>query len=201
MNTTVRPPGSGQVLDVLYYSNYCKHSQQVLQHVTKHNLMDILSCICIDKRARDINNNHMYVTLENGRKILMPPGVHSVPALLLVSKNHIVILGSSNIVEQLQTRTTSSSSNSVSKTVETEPVSFQLGDLTSKSNIFSEKFTDYHLAPEILSSKGMGAERTLHNYVPADNNLTIHTPEERYKPDKLSTDVTIDTLQQQRLLQ
>ena len=162
--------------------------------------MEKISCISIDKRARDVNNNHMYVTLENGRKVVLPPSVHSVPALLQVTKNHTVVLGSEHIMEQLQSliQKPTSSTDSLSQ-YETEPVSFQLNDLTSKSNIFSEKFTEYNLAPEVLSSKGTGTERNLHNYVAVDTNLIISTPEDRYKPNKLSTDVTIDKLQQQRM--
>ena len=74
-------------MDTLYYSNYCKHSQRVLQYLVKANLTSKISFICIDKRQRDANNNQLYIILENGQRVVMPPNVHSVPALLLVNHN------------------------------------------------------------------------------------------------------------------
>jgi hypothetical protein len=45
----------------------------------------------------------------------------------------------------------------------------------------------------------MGGQRQLYNYVPVSNtSAMIATPPDTYKPDKVSNEVTIDTLQQQR---
>ena len=80
-------------MDTLYYSNLCKHSQRVLQYLVKNNLTSQISFICIDKRTRDANNNQIYILLENGKRVIMPPNVQSVPSLLLVKQNYRVILG------------------------------------------------------------------------------------------------------------
>ena len=40
-------------MDIFYYSNYCKHSQRVLQFLVKGGLVDKISFICIDKRFFD----------------------------------------------------------------------------------------------------------------------------------------------------
>ena len=53
-------------MDILYYSNYCKHSQNVIQTLVKSNLTDKISFICIDKRKRDENSGQMIIILENG---------------------------------------------------------------------------------------------------------------------------------------
>lgn len=67
------------------------------------------------------------------------------------------------------------------------------------SNIVSEQFTFYDMSPEELSSKGKGAKRQLYNYVSANNDtLSIDTPPDNYRPDKISTNVTIDSLLQKR---
>ena len=56
------------------------------------------------------------------------------------------------------------------------------------------------MSPDELSAKGKGSSRKLYNYVSAQQDtLFIETPPDDYKPDKLSGDVTIDTLQQQRI--
>ena len=44
-------------MDILYYSNYCTHSQKVLQTLVKGNLSDKVSFICIDKRQIDKQTN------------------------------------------------------------------------------------------------------------------------------------------------
>ena len=74
-------------MDILYYSNYCKHSQKVVQTLVKGNLQDKLSFVCIDTRKRDPQSGQTYILMENGSKVVMPPNVHSVPALLLINQN------------------------------------------------------------------------------------------------------------------
>lgn len=79
--------------NIFYYSNYCPHSQKVLQFLVRANLTNELACICIDKRGRDPHTNQMFIIMENGDKILMPPNIHSVPAVLMTEQNYKVIYG------------------------------------------------------------------------------------------------------------
>jgi hypothetical protein len=79
--------------NVFYYSNYCQHSQKVLQFLVRANLTAELAFVCIDKRGRDPNTNQMFIIMENGDKILMPPNIHSVPAVLMIEHNYKVIYG------------------------------------------------------------------------------------------------------------
>lgn len=80
-------------MDILYYSNYCKHSQKILQTLGKTTQVDKISFICIDKRGRDPKNNQLYIELETGAKVIMPPNLHSVPAMLLINQQYRVIYG------------------------------------------------------------------------------------------------------------
>ena len=67
-------------------------------------------------------------------------------------------------------------------------------------SIYSEPYTLYGLTPEELSAKGNGGRRQMYNYVSAnDEVISINTPPDTYTPDKVEGDVTIDTLQQQRM--
>jgi hypothetical protein len=79
--------------NIFYYSNYCQHSQKVLQFLVRASLTTELNFICIDKRGRDPNTNQMFIIMENGDKILMPPNIHSVPAVLMIANNYKVIYG------------------------------------------------------------------------------------------------------------
>ena len=183
-------------MDILYYSNYCKHSQKVLQVLSKTNITDKISFICIDKRTRDSKTNQLYINLENGSKVIMPPNIHSVPALLLVKKNYQVIYGGDDIVQHFQPYITSL--NNQATNMNGEPVGYRLTDNYS-SNIVSEQFTFYNMSPEELSSKGKGGMRQMNNYVSANlDTLIINTPPDTYRPDKLSNNVTIDNLQKMR---
>ena len=89
--------------DILYYSNYCKYCQSILHFLTKNNLTDKLNFICIDKRVKSTQDNEIYVVLENGNKILLPPNAQSVPTLLLAKENYNVILGE-NIINHFQSK-------------------------------------------------------------------------------------------------
>jgi hypothetical protein len=184
-------------MDILYYSNYCKHSQKLIQTLTKGNLADKISCICIDKRSKDPKTNQHYIHLENGGKVIMPPNIHSVPALLLVKDRYRVIMGD-EIMQYFHPQL--KSANEKATNFNGEPMGYPLGSLTLNSNIMSEKYTSYSLTPDELSAKGRGGSRPIYNYVSANDDIKfINTPADTYKPDKISNGITVDNLQQKRL--
>ena len=85
-------------MDIFYYSNYCIHSKNAIETLAKNGILTQLNCICIDKRALKPQTNQMIVELENGKKVILPPNIHSVPSLLLVSKKYEVIIGEKDIL-------------------------------------------------------------------------------------------------------
>ena len=187
-------------MDTLYYSNFCKHSQKILQFLVKENLVNQLSFICIDKRSRDAQNNQVYITLENGKRVIMPPHINNVPALLLAKQNYRVILGEDILRHFSGSVGTGRNGNSNGRSGPVEPVGTALMLSNQGMSISSEQYTLYSLTSDELSAKGTGGRRPLHNYVSADQEiLTIQTPPETYSPDKLSGEVTVDVLQQQRM--
>jgi hypothetical protein len=183
-------------MDNLYYSNYCKHSKNVLDFLSKSGILDELNCICIDKRKLNPNTNQVFIHLDDGKQVLMPPNISSVPALLLVNKGYSLVLGSDiikhyepGVKKQLESATFGDG----------EPSSYSINSSSGGSNIVSEKFTFFDMSPDELSTKGSGGQRQLHDYVPVSNSgAIISTPPDSYKPDKVSNEVTIDSLQQQR---
>jgi hypothetical protein len=184
-------------MDILYYSNYCKHSQRLVQTLVKGNLSNKISFICIDKRVRDPKNNQQYIVLENGSKVVMPPNIHSVPALLLIKQNYRLLMGD-EIMQHLHPQI--KQLNEVATNYNGEPISYTLGGSSGGSNIMSEQYTFYNMTPDELSAKGKGTNRQMYNYVSASDDIKlINTPPDNYRPDKLSNSVTVETLQQQRL--
>ena len=53
-------------MDILYYSNFCKHSQNVLQVLVKGDMKEKITFISIDKRKKDPKTNQVHIQLENG---------------------------------------------------------------------------------------------------------------------------------------
>ena len=184
-------------MDILYYSNYCKHSQKLLQTLVKANMSDKISFICIDKRFTDPKTNQTYISLENSTKVIMPPNIHSVPALLLIKQNYKVLLGD-DILKHYHPQM--KESNERATNYNGEPIAFPIMQSSGGTNIISEQFTMYNMTPDELSAKGRGGNRQMYNYVSASDEIQfIQTPADTYRPDKLSSSVTIDTLQQQRM--
>jgi hypothetical protein len=178
-------------MDILYYSNYCKNSQKILQFFVKNDLTDQVNFICIDKRKQDPTTGQIHVFLDNGTQILLPPNVHSVPSLLLVKQSYSVMMGDA-IMTKYQKKTENTMDGYG------EPIGVSL-DSVSIGTISSEQYTSYSASPEELSTKGNSQNRPLYNYVSAnENGISIPTPPDTYRPDKVSQNVTIDTLQQKR---
>lgn len=184
-------------MDILYYSNYCKHSQKLIQFLVKNNLSDKLNCICIDRRRRDPKTQQTFITLENGTSLMLPPNVHSVPSLLLVNQKYSVICGEA-IYQYYESKVLAQ--NNIATQNNGEPIGYILSASNGGSNIISENYTSYHMTPEELSAKGKGNSREIYNYVNATHgNMKIMTPEDNYKSNKIrADDVSLDDLQRKR---
>ena len=146
------------------------------------------------RRKKD---NQTYILLENGSRVIMPPHIHSVPSLLLVKNNYKVLYGD-DIIQHFHPQM--KESNNKATRYNGEPIGYHLQSSIGGTNIISEQFTSYDMSPEELSAKGKGESRQLYNYVSVhDDNIFIETPPDNYRPDKISDDITVDSLQQKRM--
>jgi len=198
-------------MDIFYYSNLCPHSQKVIQFVVKHQLQSKLSCICVDKRKRDANNQTV-VVLETGKHVMLPPNLQSVPAVLCVKKNYVLVQGTDPILEyfqaafglsasaqQLYENPYDSPANAVNRRPQAmDPVGVGVQSLTGNMGIFSETYTQYHLTPEDLAGDSQSRRRPMYGYTPVDRHMAIETPEDNWRPDKIASNMTVDVIQQQR---
>lgn len=191
-------------MDILYYSNYCKHSTKVLQYIIKNSLINNLNCICVDKRKKNINTGIIMIILDNGKQINIPPNISSVPSLLCIKKKYLLISGDEDIIGYINSEFLQGN-GSVNENVETpslinettEPTGVFLQTTSHYSNVISEQYTSYS---NNTNNSNNNNNNTVH-YVSLDDmygSMRIKTPEDTYKPDKLSDKVTIDTLQKQR---
>jgi hypothetical protein len=183
---------------ILYYSNFCDHSKKLLQHVSKIPT-DNIHFISIDKRVREPDGK-VYILLENGQKIIMPQNIDKVPAMLLLNGQYNVLYGEDiyNYIRPAEKESVRVATNN-----NMEPIAYCLGNNSSYGGIISDNFSFLDMDSESLKAKGDGGLRQPHNYFclnHEDNHHNIYTPTEDISPrqSKLSENVTIEQLQQQR---
>jgi hypothetical protein len=178
-------------MDILYYSTNCTHSQKLLQYLAKNGLSSKMNFLSVDRRTVDPVSGQTYLILDRGTKVMLPPNVQAVPSLVLINQNFRVLSGAEiygHLTPKLQDMTDRATGNNG------EPLGYQIGG----GDIVSERFTDYGMSPEELSSKGRGGMRQMHNYVPAAHSgFSIPTPKDDYKSDKVG-EVDMESLQQKR---
>lgn len=175
---------------VLYYSNYCKPSQNLLQTISKSAIKTELHFVCIDKRIKNANGETLIV-LENNQNILLPPHINQVPALLTLNGDAKVIFGEQPILEYLRPRQEEITQVVTNNNI--EPLAFSMGEMAGSSDNYS--YLD--MTPEDLMAKGEGGLRMMHSYATINYNDKINTPDEDYVPDKVGS-VSLDQLQSQR---
>jgi len=177
---------------ILYYSNFCNHSKNLLQTFSKSNLAKDVHFICIDKRRT--HNNKTFIILESGQEIILPENVNRVPALLLLNNNYQVLYGES-ILQYFKPKQEVMIKQATQNHM--EPMAFSFNG----SSISSDQYSFLDMDSDSLSTKGNGGMRQMHNYVDLNYVDKINTPadEQEYKgSNKLSADLTVEQLQQQR---
>ena len=180
--------------NILYYSNFCDKSKRILQTLAKSAIKDELHFLCIDKRVKG-PTGAWYIVLDNGEKIVMPPQVNRVPALLLLKQGHQVLYGD-QILQHLQPRQSQLNSNATMNNGEPMPFSLS-SDCIGGYGVASDSFSYWDQTSEELSAKGNGGMRQLYNYATVDSDIRIDAPKEDYVSEKMGA-VSLEDLQQKR---
>ena len=163
---------------VLYYSNYCKNSSEIIKILSKSNVKKEIHFICIDKRYQ--KNNNTYLILENNDSIILPSTITAVPALLLLNEDFKVIFGN-NILQYLNP--IQENEKQISTNFNGEPNSFTFNN---NSDIISDNFSFLNQDSNEMSAKGDGGLRQIYNYSTLQNDERIITPPDDYIPDKIN---------------
>ena len=173
---------------ILYYSNYCQSSKNVINEIVSSNMQKEMHFLCVDNRQQ--LNGRIYILLKNGQRILMPKEVIRTPSLFLITKNQIIV--GENISQFLKPKRTYK--KMVSTKNNGEPMCFSTYEMgTSLSDSYS--YLDQN--SDEMSAKGDGGLRQMHNFVKLTQNDSIETPPEDYEPDKVG-EVDMGKLQAQR---
>ena len=168
---------------ILYYSNYCKYSQGVIDSLAHTKVKDDVHYMNIDNRFADQNNK---IFIRNNQHVIpLPENVDSVPSLWM---NNKVLIGNEIrdfIFERLRNHQGSHD----------EIISY---DFTNMTGVVSDNFSFLDQSAEEMTAKGNGGLRQLYNYATYDFMEKIDTPPDDFVPNKVSGDVTLDKLIQQR---
>ena len=180
---------------IIYYSNHCDKSKAVLTALSKSRVQDDIHFLCIDKRVKT-SSGAVHVITETNEKVLLPPQVNRVPALLLLNKGHMVLYGE-QILQHFQPKNVAL--NNEATGFNGEPNAFALGreSMGSGFGVASDNYSFLDQSADELSAKGNGGMRQLYNYATIDTVDKIETPPDNYSPDKVGS-VSLEKLQQQR---
>lgn len=183
---------------IIYYSNNCDKSKAVLTALSKSRVQDDIHFLCIDKRVRAANGSGAWhIITETGEKVLLPPQINRVPALLLLNKGHQVLYGE-QILQHFQPKNIAL--NDAATNFNGEPNSFSLGrESMGGFGVASDNYSFLDQSADELSAKGNGGMRQLYNYATIDLVDKIETPPDNYSPDKVGS-VSLEQLQQKRNL-
>lgn len=177
--------------EVLYYSNFCPHSKELLLYLSKSKKKDDIHFICIDKREKHVDGT-MHIILETGKRLLLPPNVTSVPSILLLHHGNRTINGLKEIYNYFKPGETKI--NNEATMDNGEPSAFSLSEMGS---MLSDNYSYLDMTPDELSAKGNGGLRMKHSFIEINESQSIQTPPEDYIPNKVG-EVDLGKLEQER---
>mgnify|MGYP001165626605 FL=1 len=175
---------------ILYYSNFCEHSKELLGYITKNNFNGF-KFLCIDRRYT--GDGQTYIITEKQDHLLLPKMITNVPALLLLDENNNVIFGKEiyRLLKKKQVSLVKDATNN------DEPNSFVIRSSFGNS-IASDTFSFLDMEADDLSAKGEGGVRQMHSYAGIDFEDKIYTPEENYSSNKMDEEISVSKLQEAR---
>ena len=180
---------------LLFFSELCNHSKELLSNLKHKNLLDKVQLICIDNRYVEKNITHIYLNPQ--QSMPLPPMITCVPTLCIMPNYEILKGGqimdyfapmSKNIEDERQK-------------INMEPNAFSLGSETNGSfGVSSDSFSFWDTKNDDLSAQGNGGTRQMYTYasIESTNNHSeqIYTPTENVSDNPAP--VSLDQIQQQR---
>lgn len=174
---------------ILYYSNNCNNSKNVLYSLSRNYTSKDICYICIDKRVRNQDGTKS-VVLDNGELVPLPPNVTHVPSLMLLNRGFNIIQGDGPILEELLPRG-QNNVNSLSGFTNEEPIAFS----SSEMNGMSDNYSYLSLDAEQMSAQGNGGLAMMHGFAHINQVDFIDTPKENQGK---GVNIDIDRLKQER---
>jgi len=151
----------------------------MLMYFSKSKIKNDIHFLPIDSRVEE--NGKTYIVLGNGQKMLFPPIITKVPALLLLHQGNRVVYGD-NIYKQYQQQEAILNQKATNNNM--EPLAFSGHEM---GGFMSDQYCYLDLSADELKAKGSGGLRQMHSYTTLDYVDKIETPPDEYVPDKIGT--------------
>jgi len=174
---------------VLYYSKYCDNCKVLLYELGKSSIQNNIHFLSIDRRIE--KKGVIYIVLDNGREILLPPQINNVPSLLLLNKGNKILVGN-DVLNYFKPKITSEKAMATHNNI--EPLAFSF---TEMGTCMSDTYSYWDQSSDELSAKGVGGLRQMHSFVTLNHDDKIYTPDDDYEPDKVG-EVDLGKLQEER---
>ena len=182
----------------LYFSEYCKHSQAILEQLNRLGLQDRFRYISVDKRI--VKNNITYILLPNGQQFPLPPMINRVPILLLKPSNEI--LSGNHILEFIKPQARNIQEQKTMIYNEPNPFAFS-SDCLGVSGVMSDSFSfveSNNNHEEMRLDGGTAGMRQMYNYVTADggNMNSIQSPQNLETDKRKKSQYSLEDLEKMR---
>lgn len=179
---------------LLFFSNYCEHSKELLAKLKQKNLLDKVHLVCIDNRF--VKNNITYVYIDSTQTMPLPPMITCVPTMCILP-NYEVLKGT-EIMDYFVPISTNI--GDARNELNVEPNAFSIESETNGLfGVSSDSFSFWDTNSEDLTAQGNAGTRQMYNYASIRENNheeQIYTPAEEESSDKLS--MNLEQIQQQR---
>lgn len=179
---------------LLFFSEYCKHSRELLSNLKQKNHLESIELICIDSRYT--KDNITYININETNTMALPPMINCVPTLCILP-NYEILQGS-KIMEYYAPM--SKNIEEARETINSEPNAFSLDSETNGSfGVSSDNFSFWDTGSDELAAQGDGGMRQMYTYASVNNfgsENEIHTPAEEASSNKMTMD--LDQIQQKR---
>ena len=126
---------------ILYYSNFCKHCENILSILSKSQLKDSIYFVNIDNRV--LENGKMCILLQNGKKLVLPKSVKEVPSLILLHQGNIVLEGK-QILDYFK--------DALKKEETYEPLAFSIDEMNGMSDGYAISHFEFVWNPSLVYS-------------------------------------------------
>ena len=183
-----------EIKHMLFFSDFCVHSRELLGTLKKNNHLGRIQLICIDNRY--VKDNITILQVTDTQTMALPPMITRVPTLCILP-NYEILQGT-KIMDYFAPM--SKNIDEARKEINIEPNAFSLESETNGSfGVSSDNFSFWDTATDELSAQGNGGVRQMYTYASASNNgdeSEITTPVEEDSNSKITLD--LEQIQQQR---
>tara|TARA_Y100000992_G_C21124477_1_gene423513 strand:- start:117 stop:734 length:618 start_codon:yes stop_codon:yes gene_type:complete len=181
--------------NMLFFSNFCIHSKELLGNLKKKNHLDSVQLISVDNRY--IKDNITMIQLNETQTMSLPPMITCVPTLCMLP-NYEILQGS-KIMDYFAPL--SENIGEARKEIHSEPNAFSLESETNGSfGVSSDNFSFWDTSTDELSAQGNAGIMQMYTYASVNNQGSgneIQTPAEEASENKLT--MNLEQLQQKRI--